>query len=60
MSDFKCSRFVLVSAFVLKMSSAFYVCYIFQVNFRLDFIMESNTMHPGQTAPLVADDKKRY
>ena len=32
--------------FVLKMSSAAYI----QVYFRLDFIMEANTMTPDQTA----------
>ena len=33
--------------FVLKMTSAANI----QVNFRLDFINEANTMNPDQTAP---------
>ena len=38
--------------FVLKIFSAFYVCYVYiQEHFRLDFFVEVNTMNPDQTAP---------
>ena len=34
---------------VMKILSAFYVCSIYiQVHFRLDFIIEANTMNPDQ------------
>ena len=36
------------------MSSAFTSAAYIQVHFRLDFIMEANTMDPDQTAPLGA------
>ena len=38
--------------FDLKMSSAFTSAANTQVHFRLDFIMEANTMSPDQTAPV--------
>ena len=40
--------------FVLKMLSAFHLAAYIQVHFRLDFIMETFTMNPDQTAPLAA------
>ena len=48
--------------FVMKMSSAFYLCCIsyIQVHFRLDFIMETNIMNPDQTAPMEQSDLSSY
>ena len=39
----------LTNIFISKMSSAFTSATCIQVHFRLDFIMQANTMNPDQT-----------
>ena len=41
------------------MLSDFYVCAYIQVYFRLDFTMDTNTMDPDQTAPLMSTCKQQ-
>ena len=42
------------------MLSAFYVCCLHLGTFRLDLIIEANTMNPDQTAPLEQSDLGPY
>ena len=43
-------RFSDRSSFVLKMMSAFYICYIYSSALQTKFFMVANNMDPGQTA----------
>ena len=46
--------------FVLKMSSAVYVCCIYSSAFRLDIFMEANNMNTDQSAPREQSDPGQY
>ena len=46
--------------FILKILSAFTSAAYIQVQFRLDFIMEANTMNPDQTASKEQSDLGPY
>ena len=46
--------------FVLKTLSALYVCCKYSNAFRLNFLMEANTMNPDQTAPWEQSDLGPY